>query len=74
MAAVLGLQKGNVRIRVDRRDRLRRQVNERVVMRMHDQRGHGDAAHDPRGCNPEVIIFRGKEARVERRDAVVELA
>src|ERR1035441_10665271 len=42
--------------------------------RVHGQRGHGDAIHDSRGGSAKVVVLRGREAGIERGDAVVELA
>src|ERR1019366_7690115 len=74
VATVLSLQQGDVRVGFEGGKCLGRDVDKRIVERVQDQSWDGDAIHNAPGCDTKVVVLRGKEARVERRDTVVELA
>ena len=58
VASMLGFQERNVRIRSDRASRFCSDPDKRIVLRMQDERGHGDAVQDASSAGTSIIIIR----------------
>jgi hypothetical protein len=74
MSAVFGFEKRDVRIRDNFLPCLRKDSDKRVVGRVQDERGHGDAIHNIcRGRTRVIVDGAGKTALVSG-DLIVEFA
>ena len=74
MAAVVGLEEGDVGVGDDLCAALGGDADEGVVERVEDEGGDGDAVEDAGGGGAVVVVVGAGEAGVEGGDAVVEVA
>src|SRR5215469_11123462 len=74
MAAMRGFEQRDVRVGLDDGKGFGQEADEGVVTGVNEQRGDGDAIEDARCGGAKVVVVGGLEARVERGDAVIEVA
>src|ERR1700735_3392781 len=74
VAAMLGGEKGNVRVGGDRASRLGSDSDEGVILRVQNQRGNRDAVQHAGSAGTRVIVIRRTESTVERSNALIEFA
>src|ERR1700674_1463999 len=74
MAAVFGFEEGNIRIGQNFLSRLRKDADKRVVGRVQNESGDGDAIHHVRRSGARVIINCASKAAVVSCNLVIKFA
>src|SRR5580698_8396875 len=74
VAAMLGLEKRDVRVCLDLFATLGSKPDERIIQRMQDQGRHGDAIEHAGSSSAMVVIICTSKPGVERIDMFVEVA